>query len=75
MSLLFAPGDVVRLKSGGFRMTVSDVTASDVTCVWVEGGRQTADRFSPSVLVLAPPPKPVQTANRTASWGRARRGQ
>lgn len=35
----FKVGDVVRLKSGGSRMTIEKVDGDDVLCVWFEGAK------------------------------------
>jgi uncharacterized protein YodC (DUF2158 family) len=51
---VFNKGDVVRVKSGGPKMTVADM--GDYTggfmilCVWFEGNKKFQDTFYPSVL-------------------------
>lgn len=64
--LVLKPGDVVRLKSGGPRMTVVDFVdetddfASSVTCVWFHQGGDgtwatatTVDDFDTGIVELA----------------------
>jgi uncharacterized protein YodC (DUF2158 family) len=54
----FKAGDVVRLDSGGPRMTVSQIgqrasTGEDsVWCVWFEGAKKCEDVFPPAALAL-----------------------
>lgn len=44
-------GDVVQLKSGGPRMTVSEVKSSDkIGCVWFEGDDKKASYFPSETL-------------------------
>jgi uncharacterized protein YodC (DUF2158 family) len=55
----FSKGDVVQLKSGGPRMTVSntgkDMFDNDmVWCVWFEKMKKFEDTFEPEVLVKVP---------------------
>jgi len=50
MSAAFKVGDVVKLKSGGSRMTVSDIDGTDVTCVWFEGTKTQRDTFPAGTL-------------------------
>ena len=38
-------GVVVQLKSGGFSMTVEDVSGETVQCVWADKGRIRRDNF------------------------------
>jgi uncharacterized protein YodC (DUF2158 family) len=56
----FKPGDVVKLKSGGPRMTVErtgpdvNVNIQDpVACVWFEGSKDTRDTFPAATLESA----------------------
>lgn len=70
----FKPGDVVRLKSGGPRMTVERVgkerhsDEEEVSCVWTEfdGKKQNVkrDTFPPVVLIH------VQDPPASATFGR-----
>jgi uncharacterized protein YodC (DUF2158 family) len=47
-------GDIVRLKSGGPKMTVSDVTSRGfINCEWFEGEKLNCARFSPSSINIA----------------------
>jgi uncharacterized protein YodC (DUF2158 family) len=46
----FAIGDVVRLKSGGHDMTVSEVDSAEVTCIWSDGKKTRKERFSRELL-------------------------
>jgi uncharacterized protein YodC (DUF2158 family) len=50
MSSTFSAGDVVRLKTGSPKMTVSSVSGRSIACVW----------FKPSTFVL-PSQKEIQT--------------
>ena len=50
----FIKGDVVRLKSGGPDMTVHDVKASKVTCVWFVNKVKKSDVFDVDTLELVP---------------------
>lgn len=53
---LFQKGEIVRLKSGGPRMTISavhdwrDMTESTVTCTWFSGSKRHDGVFSIEVL-------------------------
>ena len=55
----FKPGDVVRLKSGGPNMTVTQVgeramtQEPEVWCVWFVGTKKFEDTFSPEALEIA----------------------
>ncbi len=52
----FKPGDIVCLKSGSPKMTVSQVGESALTgkltvwCVWFEGSKRNEDTFPPESL-------------------------
>lgn len=56
MSATFKVGDVVKLKSGGSRMTVSVIDGTDVTCVWFEGAKTERDTFPAATLTAYTPP-------------------
>lgn len=52
----FKKGDVVRLKSGGPRMTVAELGQSLVSCTWFdERNNPHSQAFDPEVLETAPP--------------------
>lgn len=61
MSEEFKPGDIVRLKSGGPRMTVESVSTSQPTgtrvaqCLWFEGDTRHQNEFALQALEVAPP--------------------
>lgn len=48
----FKVGDVVQLKSGGPGMTVSDIEADGVRCVWFAGNENKIGHFPSSILKL-----------------------
>lgn len=51
-------GDVVKLKSGGPHMTVSEISEKDVEakCVWLfDGGKLEEKWFALAVLKVVPP--------------------
>jgi len=53
----FKPGDVVQLKSGGPKMTVTKVDNNaarkpTVWCVWFIGDRKESGAFEPSTLQI-----------------------
>jgi uncharacterized protein YodC (DUF2158 family) len=68
----FAVGDVVRLKSGGPKMTVEEVSPGGVNCSWFEKERRT-DRFNPAMLVRVEK-RALGVVQGNTSWVRARRG-
>jgi uncharacterized protein YodC (DUF2158 family) len=45
-------GDVVRLKSGGPKMTVSDVDDDEITCKWFPEGDQSKVREGEFYVVM-----------------------
>jgi uncharacterized protein YodC (DUF2158 family) len=57
MSYEFKVGDVVQLKSGGLRMTVTDVAVFEakptVCCSWTYRGKQQRGNYPPEALKLA----------------------
>lgn len=67
----FKPGDLVRLKSGGPRMTIEQVGEQAMTegvwCVWFEqvGNKQVVKRETFSPVVLEPASKPIHNAPLT----------
>jgi len=47
----FAPGDIVRLKSGGPKMTVLSLENGSVTCKWFDrNGKLHTDEFAAVLL-------------------------
>lgn len=66
----FKAGDVVRVKSGGPRMTVTQTGAAAMTdeptvwCVWFDGPKKMNDIFAPEALELVPAEGPLQTTTR-----------
>ena len=47
----FNEGDVVRLKSGGPPMTITEIDATgECYCRWFDGTKPMSDRFKPSSL-------------------------
>ena len=54
MAVTFYVGDVVRLKSGGPRMTVAEVGDIEgqptVLCTWFENDKQEQSTFHPATL-------------------------
>ena len=59
MAEQFKPGDVVRLKSGGPKMTVEQVAEAAMTgkmavwTVWFEGTKKLSSTFVPDALEIA----------------------
>lgn len=59
MADAFKPGDVVALKSGGPKMTVTQVGIANLTgeptvwCVWFDGVKKLEDTFPPESLKVA----------------------
>jgi uncharacterized protein YodC (DUF2158 family) len=50
----YEEGDIVQLKSGGPKMTVSDPTAyGGIDCQWFSGSKLSKGRFPPEVLKRA----------------------
>ncbi|MBT9288953.1 YodC family protein [Prosthecodimorpha staleyi] len=50
---LFSPGDVVSLRSGGPAMTVTKVTATEITCLWFAETDQTLRTGTVPPIALA----------------------
>jgi uncharacterized protein YodC (DUF2158 family) len=50
----FKTGDIVQLKSGGPKMTVSEVSelTGDVHCQWFAGSKLSRGRFEPNAIEL-----------------------
>lgn len=63
--MTFAPGDIVRLKSGGPKMTVLDAKGEAVTCKWFDrNGKLHSDGFVASTLdAFIARPKPDESAD------------
>jgi uncharacterized protein YodC (DUF2158 family) len=54
-AMAFEPGNIVVLKSGGFQMTVADVTDDGVQCLWLgEEGDLFRETLPAAVLELVP---------------------
>lgn len=55
----FSKGDVVQLKSGGPRMTVSHPTNESgmVVCVWFKGSSRESGNFDSETLILFQDPE------------------
>jgi uncharacterized protein YodC (DUF2158 family) len=54
----FKVGDIVMLKSGGPKMTVSDLLDSGLTIrtTWFAGSKNESGRFPPEALMFPPEP-------------------
>jgi uncharacterized protein YodC (DUF2158 family) len=54
--MAYKSSDVVQVKSGGPRMTVSliDPISGMIHCTWFEGNKHNTAEFHPDVLVPAP---------------------
>jgi uncharacterized protein YodC (DUF2158 family) len=50
MANQFKVGDVVQLKSGGPKMTVTVIRADGLDCTWFEGVKQHEGNFPPDAL-------------------------
>jgi uncharacterized protein YodC (DUF2158 family) len=46
----FKIGDVVQLKSGGYKMTVEKIFNSNVECVWFGDGELNRGKFFKAIL-------------------------
>jgi uncharacterized protein YodC (DUF2158 family) len=46
----FQPGDVVKLKSGGEKMTIETISDGLVDCVWFEDKKVVRNSFEPVTL-------------------------
>jgi uncharacterized protein YodC (DUF2158 family) len=55
--LIFKPGDLVELKSGGIIMTVRGIVNNFVNCQWVEDGKMKSGGFAPESLKAVLDPK------------------
>lgn len=53
MRTTFKIGEVVQLKSGGPKMTVSSgpLEDGDVACTWFDGAKQMFGAFNPEMLI------------------------
>jgi len=49
----FAVGNIVELKSGGPKMTVTHVGPTAIRCVWFEGTKKMQGDFPPDALQIA----------------------
>lgn len=50
----FKEGDVVRLMSGGAKMTVESINGDYAECVWSDGKRVYRDAFKVTLLMIPP---------------------
>jgi len=50
MPIAFPLGEVVRLKSGGPRMTIMEIVDEIIHCQWFEGTKLKTGRFRPETL-------------------------
>lgn len=56
--LIFKPGDVVRLNSGGPAMTVVDANERSVNCLWFDNNLELKQQsLRPAVLKVAEKPR------------------
>ena len=53
----FQPGDVVKLKSGGEKMTVESISDDLVDCVWFIDKKIERMSFEPAALKKYEPPR------------------
>ena len=51
----FKPGDVVKLKSGGEKMTVETISEGMADCVWMVDKKLERGSFEPVVLKIYAP--------------------
>ena len=57
-------GDIVRLKSGGPKMTVTELDEREVTCTWFDrNGRNKTNKFPVATVeaFVAQPPAPEKS--------------
>lgn len=55
---MFEPGQIVKLRSGGPKMTVAKVEGDQVTCVWQVGDDTRRETFEAVLLKLYVPHTP-----------------
>lgn len=53
----FNAGDIVQLKSGGPKMTVTEIKAGGVWCVWFAGSKREREYFTTESLIPVPADK------------------
>jgi uncharacterized protein YodC (DUF2158 family) len=74
----YKEGDVVRLKSGGPRMTVTAtgdrMGTPSVWCTWFVGNKRDSDVFPIGAVESVDTDSSPQTVSREPSWITARRG-
>lgn len=50
MSEIYKVGDLVRLKSGGPKMTVNSINSVWIDCAWFTGSKANRENFKPEAL-------------------------
>lgn len=75
----FEVGDIVRLKSGGPRMTVTStgdyLGTPSVWCSWFTGNTHESEVFASGAVEVVQADDPRQNVPPESSWVRARRGR
>jgi uncharacterized protein YodC (DUF2158 family) len=67
--MAFQLGQTVQLKSGGPRMTVTELSSGPqgrtiVSCIWFDGQKQMHGNFSEEALKDSPDPQPTPVRRR-----------
>jgi uncharacterized protein YodC (DUF2158 family) len=52
-------GDVVKLKSGGVAMAVSEIVGRSVTCQWQDKGKKETETYDVAMLKKFDPDRPT----------------
>jgi len=66
--MAFAEGDIVILKSGGPPMTVEEIVADGVWCLWFEGKRRQRKLFPAPTLQDSTTSSPVKLGDITVKF-------